>query len=44
MTEGPLKGLYGNVVYYDEKQRKYLVRFTGQQQMYYDPAQIVPRA
>ncbi len=42
VTEGPMKGLYGVVVYFYEKEHQYLVRFGGSQQLYYDPAQIVP--
>ncbi|MBO0594894.1 hypothetical protein I2485_14365 [Nesterenkonia sp. E16_7] len=41
VIQGPMKGLYGTVVFHDETEHKYLVRFTGSQQMFYDPDQIV---
>lgn len=40
-TSGPFKGIYGVIVFYDEKQEKYLVRFTGQQQLYYPANEII---
>ncbi|MGO1560912.1 hypothetical protein CZ771_02860 [Actinomycetales bacterium JB111] len=40
-TDGPMKGQYGTVVYLDEKEQKYLVRFAGTQQMYYPEDEIV---
>ncbi|WP_265455568.1 hypothetical protein [Enterococcus sp. HY326] len=32
--DGPFKGIYGVVVFYDEKEQV-LVRFTGSQQLYF---------
>ncbi|MDA9462081.1 hypothetical protein B835_2009 [Enterococcus mundtii 3F] len=32
---GPFKGIYGVIVFYDKNKKKYLVRFTGNQQFYY---------
>lgn len=42
VTDGPMQGIYGVVVWFYEKQDKYLVRFSGLQQMYYDEEQILP--
>ncbi|WP_159802868.1 hypothetical protein [Arthrobacter zhaoguopingii] len=41
VTEGPLKGLYGIIIGFYEDQQKYLVRFTGQQQLYYPEDEII---
>lgn len=35
-----MKNQIGAVVYFDKKRDKILVRFGGQQQMYYDEAQL----
>jgi len=35
-----MKDQIGAVVYYDKKRHKILVRFGGQQQMYYDQDQL----
>lgn len=40
VTDGPMKGLYGVVVWYNEKDSTYLIRFTGQQQLFYTVNQI----
>jgi len=39
VTTGPMKGMYGVFIYYDVKM-KYLIRFTGTQQMYYNEEDI----
>lgn len=39
---GPLKGIYGVVVWYYEEKDQYLVRFTGAQQMYYADEELEP--
>ncbi|MDT2827719.1 hypothetical protein P7H59_04525 [Enterococcus viikkiensis] len=41
VTTGPFKGIFGIIVFYDTKQEKYLVRFTGQQQLYFSPDEII---
>lgn len=41
VAEGPMKGLYGIVIYLYEDEQKYLVRFSGSAQMYYYENQIV---
>ena len=40
VTSGGMKGLYGVVVWYNEKDSTYLIRFTGQQQLFYTVDQI----
>lgn len=40
VISGPMKGLYGVIVYFYEEKGEYLVRFTGQQQLYYTEDQI----
>lgn len=40
VISGPMKDLYGIIVWYNEKDSTYLVRFTGQQQLYYTEDQI----
>ncbi|MNN24158.1 hypothetical protein D3C81_1375780 [compost metagenome] len=40
VTEGPMKGIYGVIVYLYEKKEQYLIRFTGNQQIYYTEDQI----
>lgn len=40
VTEGSMKGIFAIVVFLDEKQQKYLIRFSGNQQMYYEENQI----
>lgn len=37
-----MQGIYGVVVWFHEKQDKYLVRFTGRLQVDYDEIQILP--
>jgi len=32
---GPMRDIYGTVVYFDEDSSQYLVRFTEKQQLYY---------
>ncbi len=39
---GPLKGIYGVVVWYYGEKDQYLVRFTGAQQMYYADEELEP--
>lgn len=41
VTTGPLKGMYGTIIYYDEKPAKYLIRFTGTQQIYFSESEII---
>lgn len=41
VTTGPLQGIYGIIVFYDQQQKRYLVRFTGQQQLYFSPEEII---
>ncbi|EOH78883.1 KOW motif-containing protein [Enterococcus malodoratus] len=38
---GPFKGIYGIIVSFDKKREKYLVRFNGQQQLYFSPDEII---
>lgn len=42
VTDGPLAGIYGTIIMFDDRQQKYLVRFTGQQQLFYPEDVIVP--
>lgn len=42
VTDAPLTGVYGTIIMFDEKQQMYLIRFTGQQQMFYPEDVIVP--
>lgn len=39
VTTGPMKGMYGVIIYHDKKM-KYLIRFTGTQQMFFDEDEI----
>src|SRR5690606_9897828 len=39
VTTGPMKGMYGVFIYYDTKM-KYLIRFTGTQQMFFNEEDI----
>ncbi|WP_270089119.1 hypothetical protein [Sphingobacterium sp. SYP-B4668] len=39
VTTGPMKGMYGVCIYYDVKM-KYLIRFTGTQQMFFNEEDI----
>lgn len=39
VTTGPMKEMYGTVIYYDTKM-KYLIRFTGTQQMFFAEEEI----
>src|SRR5690606_34195547 len=39
VTTGPMKGMYGVFIYYDSKM-KYLIRFTGTQQMFFNEEDI----
>ena len=41
VNTGPMKGLYGNVVWYNEKNGEWLVRFTGQQQLFFTEDEII---
>lgn len=41
VTTGPFKGMYGTIVFFDEETSKYLIRFTGTQQIYFSEAEIV---
>lgn len=41
-TEGSMQHIPGTVVYFDQENEKYLVRFGGSQQMYYAEDEIVP--
>ncbi|MGO2638230.1 MAG: hypothetical protein ACTH9D_04295 [Enterococcus viikkiensis] len=41
VTTGPLQGIYGVIVFYDQQQKRYLVRFTGQQQLYFSLEEII---
>ncbi|SEI91245.1 hypothetical protein SAMN04487995_2518 [Dyadobacter koreensis] len=38
---GPLKGIYGTVIFFDEETSKYLIRFTGSQQIYFSEGEII---
>lgn len=40
--DGPMKGIAGIVIHHDKKRGKYLVRFTGMQQLFYTDQEIVP--
>ena len=40
-TEGSMQHIPGTVVYLDQENEKYLVRFGGSQQMYYAEDEIV---
>lgn len=42
VLDGPMKGIYGVLVWFYEARGEYLVRFAGGQQMYYKEEQIVP--
>lgn len=39
VTTGPMKDMYGVIIYYD-KDMKYLIRFTGTQQMFFAEVDI----
>ncbi|QQU05262.1 hypothetical protein [Myroides odoratus] len=39
VTTGPMKGMYGVFIYYDTKM-KYLIRFTGTQQIFFNEEDI----
>ncbi|MBM7710488.1 hypothetical protein [Enterococcus xiangfangensis] len=41
VTNGPFKDIYGVIVFYDKRQEKYLIRFSGQQQLYYSVDEII---
>lgn len=41
VTSGPFKNIYGVIVFYDTEQEQYLIRFSGQQQLYYPVNEIV---
>ncbi|MGX7203992.1 transcription termination/antitermination protein NusG [Enterococcus pingfangensis] len=41
VINGPFKGIYGVIVFYDKQQEKYLIRFSGQQQLYYSANEII---
>jgi len=40
VTSGPMKKIYGTIVYFDKKKGKYLIRFTTTQQLYYTENEI----
>lgn len=42
VEEGPMKGIPGIVIYIDAKRDRYLLRFTGMQQVYFTEDQIHP--
>lgn len=41
VINSPFKGIYGVIVFYDKRQEKYLIRFSGQQQLYYSADEII---
>ncbi|WP_316745218.1 hypothetical protein [Pedobacter antarcticus] len=40
VTKGPMKRIYGTVIFFDEKTGKYLIRFGSAQQLYYTEDQL----
>ncbi|MDV4149442.1 hypothetical protein R0131_01195 [Clostridium sp. AL.422] len=40
VIDGPMKGIYGTVIYLNKKKEQYLIRFTANQQFYYYEDQI----
>lgn len=40
VTTGPMKGIYGTVIFFDKKAGKYLIRFGSAQQLYYTEDQL----
>ena len=42
VTEGPFSGIFAIIVMFDDDQQRYLVRFGGQQQLFYAEDVIVP--
>lgn len=40
VTIGPFKSIYGIIVMYDKKSQKYLVRFNGDQQLFFLESEI----
>lgn len=40
VTTGPMKKIYGTVIFFDKKSEKYLIRFGSAQQLYYTEDQL----
>lgn len=40
VTSGPMKRIYGTIIFFDKKAGKYLIRFGAVQQLYYTEDQI----